>query len=83
MKRPEFLTFTHLTTKRRVTITTALVYAIMPSDALGGTFVLGTGGAIVPVLASPEEVEALVYGSLTEASPNKKEGARNGIQKRR
>lgn len=62
------LDFIHLTLKRPVTVTKELVLAAWAAESLNGTYIIGPGGAIVPVQESLADVRRKVWGT-TEGKP--------------
>lgn len=62
------LNFTHLTLNRPVTVTKELVVAVWSAESLNGTYIIGNGGAIVPVKEPVDIVRQKVWGN-NEVAP--------------
>lgn len=58
MNRPTpVLKFHHANTLKEVTIIRDMIFTWFLSDAHKSTLIMGTGGALIPIAESPEQVE--------------------------
>lgn len=55
-----FITLTHANVKKQAEVAVNLIAAYWYSEAHKATLVMATGGAMIPVLESPEEVRAKI-----------------------